>query len=315
MSFEQKATKEAKRGRSLRFAYFCEGFHYDTYSTLSILETAMNTSSHSFIAACVFAALTTLNLSAVTHYVWQSSPGPAPPYTNWATAATNIQDAVDAAAAGDEIVVTNGTYAGDSRVDPYGVTNCVVVNKPLTLRSVNGPGVTIIDGSGVVRCVYLTNDAVLVGFTLTNGVAGDGGGVYCESTSAVLSNCVLTGNWSAYDPDECGGGAYGGTLNNCTLTGNSAYDGGGAYGGTLNNCTLTGNTANGYWFQSLGGSFFVSGAGGGAYGCTLEQLHVDRQLGQLRWRGCLFGRSTTVRSRPTVTRRAGVRLPSSDRQL
>ena len=36
---------------------------------------------------------------------------------------------------------------------------------------------------------------MLVGFTLTNGVAaGNGGGVYCESTSAVLSNCVLSGN-------------------------------------------------------------------------------------------------------------------------
>ena len=50
--------------------------------------------------------------------------------------------------------------------------------------------------------------------------ARNGGGVYCESTSAVLSNCVLTGN-SAGD----GGGAYGGTLNNCTLTGNSAPSG------------------------------------------------------------------------------------------
>ena len=46
-----------------------------------------------------------------------------------------------------------------------------------------------------------------------------GGGVYCESTSAVLSNCVLTGNYG----HGYGGGAYGGTLNNCTLTGNSAW--------------------------------------------------------------------------------------------
>jgi len=80
-----------------------------------------------------------------------------------------------------------------------------------------------------------------------------GGGVWCESTSAVVSDCVLTGN-SAYDYG--GGGAYSGTLNNCTLTGNSAYDnGGGASSGTLNNCTLIGNSAQ---------------YGGGANSCTLN---------------------------------------------
>jgi len=49
-----------------------------------------------------------LTASAATLYVWQNSPGSAPPYAAWATAATNIQDAIDAATAGDEIVVTNG---------------------------------------------------------------------------------------------------------------------------------------------------------------------------------------------------------------
>ena len=196
--------------------------------------------NHSLRLTLITLLLAVSNLSAATRYVWQSSPGPAPPYTNWLTAATNIQQAVDAAVAGDEIVVTNGIYATGGKAVFSTMTNRVAVDKPVTVRSVNGPTVTSIvgyqvpgttNGAAAVRCVYLTNGAVLAGFTLTNGAtqtSGDeykqcsGGGVLCESLSALrssmVSNCVLTGNSASVD----GGGARGGTLNNCTLTGNSA---------------------------------------------------------------------------------------------
>ena len=53
--------------------------------------------------------------SAATRYVWQDSPSPAPPYTNWATAAHVIQDAVDAAQTGDTVLVAGGVYATGGR--------------------------------------------------------------------------------------------------------------------------------------------------------------------------------------------------------
>ena len=102
------------------------------------------------------------NARASTHYVDVASTNATPPYTNWATAATNIQDAVDAAVAGDEIVVTNGIYATGLRNG-----NRVAVDKPLSVRSVNGPQSTSISGGEF--CVYLTNGATLSGFTLTGG--------------------------------------------------------------------------------------------------------------------------------------------------
>jgi hypothetical protein len=121
---------------------------------------------------------------------------PAAPYTNWTTAATNIQVAIDAAAAGDDILVTNGVYQTGAR-SVYGADNRVAITKPVTVRSVNGPEVTIIrglqtsntNGPGAVRCVYLTNAALLSGFTLTNGATqSDGNYVQQQSGGASGAN-------------------------------------------------------------------------------------------------------------------------------
>lgn len=209
-------------------------------------------------------ALQSIYSSAAVHYVDLNSTNPTPPYADWSTAATNIQDAVDAANVGDTVLVTNGVYKTGSRADEYDVSNRVAVTKPIILQSANGPAVTLIDGGGAVRCVYLTNNTTLVGFTLTNGVASGngGGGVWCEDFSAVVTNCLLSDNSTAIQ----GAGAYGGTLNNCTLTNNNLNGffnaGGGAAYCSLDNCILVGNNA-------------VNTAGGGVYACTLNSCLVS----------------------------------------
>ncbi|MBI4326540.1 MAG: hypothetical protein HY674_14935 [Chloroflexi bacterium] len=246
--------------------------------------------------------LTAPGASAATRYVWQGSPSPTPPYATWTTAAHVIQDAVVAAAAGDEIVVTNGLYAtGGRAVGTNLLVNRVAVDNPLALRSVNGPQFTVIqgyqvpgitNGEGAIRCVYLTNGASLSGFTLTNGATrreGDevdersGGGVWCQSSSALLSNCVLTGNLAA----SFGGGAYRGTLDNCTLTGNKAAGGGGSGWATLNNCALNGNWAydlgGGAGFSTLNNCTLMGNwawGGGGAWASTLNNCALTGNSAQ-----------------------------------
>jgi hypothetical protein len=194
------------------------------------------------------------NVSAGTLFVRVESTNPVPPFTNWATAAADIQQAVNAAAAGDDVVVTNGTYGA------------VNVDKPLLLRSVNGPKVTIIDPARQSRCAYLTNGASLAGFWLRHGAADVlGGGVLCASSDVFLTNCVITDNIVLTNFDGLvtgsGGGVYGGTLYNCVVASNTAaVSGGGAIASTLYNCTVTGNHANRY--------------GGGVYSSALTNCIV-----------------------------------------
>jgi hypothetical protein len=235
----------------------------------------------------ILAILACWTASARTLYVWQDSPNPTPPFDSWGNAATNIQDAVDAAVDGDAVLVAGGVYSNGGRAIFGTMTNRVAVDKAITVESLMGPEVTVIEGApvpgsgdtsgngdGAIRCVYLGTNAVLSGFTLTNGHTRTnadydkeqrGGGAWCES-SGTLTNCVITGN-SAF---ERGGGGYGGTLYGCVLTRNTVTDrgvglfisqgGGGSYGGTLHNCTLSGNRV----------ATFGGGASGGTlYNCTL----------------------------------------------
>jgi hypothetical protein len=187
-------------------------------------------------------ALVTFHVRAATLYVDLNCTNPVPPYTDWSTAATNIQDAIDASTNGDLVLVTNGIYLNSGRTAPDGALTSVVVTNMVTMQSVNGPAVTLINGNQAMRCVYLANDSVLTGVTVTNGAAGYGGGVWSASTSGIITNCVIAGSSAFY-----GGGIYSGTLYNCTLDGNSADGsnsrGGGACNSTLNHCTLTNNSA------------------------------------------------------------------------
>ena len=183
--------------------------------------------------------------------------------------------------------MTNGIYQTGASLTSDGASNRVVVNKAVTLESVNGPSATVIAGVyarlSSVRCVYLTDGAALLGFTLAGGGSmQSGGGAWCEDSNVIVSNCVVTngfviqngggiGGGKAFNcilmnnsADQYGGGAFQGALFDCVLTNNHADYGGGACSNTLVNCALVGNFAQ---FQNLN-------SGGGAIYCTLSNCVV-----------------------------------------
>lgn len=178
--------------------------------------------------------------------------------TNWATARQTIQAAVDAATAGDTVLVSNGLYDTGARTALGGLLlNRVVATNGVLVRSVNGPDATFIVGAfgnfpndgTQVRCAFLGGGSVLAGFTLTGGSANSssffaardpyGGGIWCE-LSALVSNCVIVGNKGFV----AGGGIYGGTATCCRIEGNTVMgDGGGAAFASLSRCVVLRNSA------------------------------------------------------------------------
>ncbi|MBN2684833.1 MAG: hypothetical protein JXR40_06100 [Pontiellaceae bacterium] len=243
-----------------------------------------------------------------THYVDLNSASPTAPYTNWVTAAHMIQEAVDSAENGDEVLVADGLYNSGSRVAPDQVLceNRVVIDKAVTVRSVNGAEKTIIEGKGpggdsAIRGVWMADGAVLNGFTVTNGytttlgdsyVDADGGGIFCVSTNALIANSIIVNN-VAYN----GGGSYYGSLTNCMFNGNIAssegggayrsslsscilgksyasYNGGGVYDGVLSDCELTDNSAE---------------AGGGSYSGVLNDCVLSNNSASSRGGGSCYG--------------------------
>jgi hypothetical protein len=208
----------------------------------------------------ILVALGTVSVQAADRYVALTNSSPASPYSDWSTAATNIQTAVNVAVAGDTVWVGSGRYtAWTNSVNDGGATNVVrLYGKAITLRSFSGnPADTIIDGEGKNRCVYIvsTNRTatpyVLDGFTITNGFAagaGTGSGgvrIYNDNglmKEAAVQNCVITDNRVSDGSGKGNGGLYSGWA--------QIVGGGDASHIVISNCVVRNNSTNGICINS-----------------------------------------------------------------
>ena len=205
--------------------------------------------------------------------VYVSSAGShTPPFDTWGKAATNIQQAVDAAGSGDTVLLADGTFSIGAEIS---------LTKAITVTSLNGPDATRITKTATYMRLFNINhaSALLCNITVTNGATGQttqGAGIYVSA--GTVSNCViaeckpnrgstvyLTGansrlthsvirdNYDLGNSAGCGGVKLaGGTLMQyCTLTRNrcgtevngisSVYMIGNS---TVQNCVISNNAAN-----------------------------------------------------------------------
>lgn len=190
----------------------------------------------------------------------------------------SVQAAIDAAAAGDSIIVRPGTYDGSLNLR----------GKRITLRGEMGADRTTLTSSLPQTSVMLCNsgetwDTIIEGFTVTGGTGSTfgywnvGGGMRIENSSPTIRNCVFRNNSAGggggmlsyscsprfanctFRNNISTGSARGGGVRlsagfnvflNCIFTGNEAYIGGAIDNRRAQplfvNCTITANHARGY---------------------------------------------------------------------
>ncbi len=154
-----------------------------------------------------------------------------------------IQEGVDAAVDGDEVIIADGVYSGD------GNHSINFLGKLITVRSENGPDNCIVDLQGLEKRGFMfvngeTNATVLDGLTVRNAHHKTfqhdvlrGGAIAIADASPAISNCIFSDNDLEGKKFQSFGGAIYSSgdplLTNCVFDTNSAYGddiaGGGAF--------------------------------------------------------------------------------------
>jgi hypothetical protein len=208
-----------------------------------------------------------------TIYVDGIAPGTTHDGSSWANAYIDLQQALSAATPGAVIEVAAGTYkptTGSDRSATFQLIDGVTIDGGYAGYGQSNPDArdpalypTILSGDigtagdnfdnsdHVVTASNTDSTAILDGVTITDGNADQtnskGGGIYDNSGAATINDCIITGNTAFI-----GGGIYENdaslTLTNCTLTGNSATNGGAIdtsnSATTLTDCIISGNSAS-----------------------------------------------------------------------
>lgn len=181
-----------------------------------------------------------------------------------------IQEAVDFASDGDEIVVAPGRYYLGKTIKgelPGQVID--IQSKSVRLRSSHGPEVTVIDGSHARRCIRCfwipTQGTEIIGFTFRNGHRDSSGGGAISTYDCTISvtNCIFENNHAS------SGGALEAfnsdiDINACSFHDNSAQSLGGAISSLFSttevwHCEFDGNASTFGGAVSAGSGSLVTG--------------------------------------------------------
>jgi len=180
-----------------------------------------------------------------------------------------LQDAVQAAAPGDTVLVAPGTYR-------LFFDNLLMGSKDITVISSAGPGETAITGRGSrpVITIGQRSRAVIEGFTITRETDSDlmpsqGGAIYCSAGSApVIRNNIIINNRAVFGAGIFCDVQSTPVIRGNTLKGNIADTAGGAIFAEHSRAVITGNL---FTDNSAGSS-------GGALACNRDSSRIFNNI-------------------------------------
>jgi len=185
-----------------------------------------------------------------------------------------IQEGINVSTHGDTVLVQPGTYLENIN---YNGKNITLTSMFLTTQDTSYISQTVIDGNQNGSVVTFENEetenAKIIGFKITNGLADQGGGIYCNNSNPIISNLEIINNQSTGN----GGGVYLRESNvsivNVIIKSNSTPNansyGGGVYAGGCNNINIIGCIISDN-FSNYGGSAILVR--------TLFRKHLDMNI-------------------------------------
>ena len=180
---------------------------------------------------------------------------------------STISNAITAASDGDVIIVHDGTY-----------TENVVVNKQLTIQSVNGPNTTTVVAASTTDHVFEVpvGNVTINGFSIYGATGGGRVGIYLTS----VTNCTIENNRCGWDGTHTNYyGIYMNASSNCAINNNTAsYNTEqGIYLASSSENTLTSNVASNNSVDGIFLSFSSSNTLGSntASNNTWDGIHIE----------------------------------------